>query len=61
MMILGVPPEDEPLMLKLTQELFGAEEFDLQRKALSKKIACKLLRSSCVLFAMTEDRRKIGR
>lgn len=29
MMILGVPPEDEPLMLKLTQELFGAIDPDV--------------------------------
>lgn len=29
MMILGVPPQDEPLMLKLTQELFGAIDPDV--------------------------------
>src|SRR5258705_13075508 len=33
MMILGVPESDEALMLKLTQELFGADDPDLQRKA----------------------------
>src|SRR3989344_7795439 len=31
MQILGVPHEDEPLMLKLTQEMFGGEEPDLNR------------------------------
>jgi cytochrome P450 len=31
MEILGVPPEDEPRMLKLTQELFGAADPELQR------------------------------
>ena len=31
MMILGVPEEDEPRMLKLTQELFGADDPDMQR------------------------------
>ncbi len=31
MEILGVPPEDEPRMLKLTQELFGAADPELNR------------------------------
>jgi hypothetical protein len=31
MEILGVPPEDEPRMLKLTQELFGATDPELNR------------------------------
>ncbi|MDP1630986.1 MAG: cytochrome P450 [Caulobacter sp.] len=31
MEILGVPAEDEPRMLKLTQELFGAQDPDLSR------------------------------
>ncbi|MBN9535195.1 MAG: cytochrome P450 [Alphaproteobacteria bacterium] len=31
MTILGVPPEDEGFMLKLTQELFGANDPDLRR------------------------------
>ena len=35
MMILGVPEEDEALMLKLTQELFGADDPDLQRETVS--------------------------
>lgn len=31
MSVLGVPEEDEPLMLKLTQELFGGSDPDIQR------------------------------
>jgi cytochrome P450 len=31
MSILGVPEEDEPFMMKLTQELFGGEDPDTQR------------------------------
>ena len=38
MQILGVPVEDEPMMLKLTQEIFGAQDPDLMRdKELMKK------------------------
>jgi cytochrome P450 len=32
MRILGVPPQDEPRMLQLTQELFGATDPDLRRR-----------------------------
>ncbi|ATQ40962.1 cytochrome P450 [Caulobacter mirabilis] len=32
MEILGVPPQDEPRMLKLTQELFGAQDPELNRQ-----------------------------
>lgn len=31
MSVLGVPPEDEPLMMKLTQELFGSTDPEVQR------------------------------
>jgi len=31
MQILGVPESDEPMMLKLTQEIFGAQDHDLAR------------------------------
>ncbi|MFT6751115.1 MAG: cytochrome P450 [Candidatus Azotimanducaceae bacterium] len=37
MMILGVPEKDEALMLKLTQELFGADDPDLQRQGVTKE------------------------
>jgi cytochrome P450 len=30
--LIGMPPEDEPLMLKLTQEVFGNKDEDLRRK-----------------------------
>jgi len=33
MEILGVPEQDEPLMLKLTQEILGSEDEDLRRDA----------------------------
>jgi len=36
MTILGVPEEDEPLMLKLTQELFGAADPELGREQASR-------------------------
>ena len=59
MMILGVPPQDEPLMLKLTQELFGAEDPDLQRKAVSEEDRMQTIMEFFAYFsAMTEDRRK---
>ncbi|MBX3481082.1 MAG: cytochrome P450 [Caulobacter sp.] len=32
MEILGVPPEDEPRMLRLTQELFGAQDPEMNRQ-----------------------------
>ena len=31
MEVIGVPEVDEPLMLKLTQELFGASDSDVNR------------------------------
>lgn len=34
MSVLGVPQEDEPLMLKLTQEFFGTADADLAREGL---------------------------
>jgi cytochrome P450 len=33
MEILGVPEQDEPRMLKLTQEIFGSDDEDLRREA----------------------------
>lgn len=35
LLILGAPPEDEAMMLKLTQELFGARDPEFQRELLS--------------------------
>lgn len=35
MQLLGVPPEDEPVMLRLTQELFGGQDPDLNRSKMA--------------------------
>src|SRR5690606_13115666 len=39
MSILGLPEEDEPLMLKLTQEVFGASDPDLNESGNNSLIA----------------------
>lgn len=39
MQILGVPIEDEPLMLKLTQEIFGNLDADMNRTGAAKQTA----------------------
>ncbi|MCI4644437.1 MAG: cytochrome P450 [Hyphomonadaceae bacterium] len=67
MQILGVPVEDEPRMLKLTQEMFGAQDEDLSRdgEALARKdVAAGLAAMQSVVAdffqyftAMTHDRR----
>ena len=63
MMILGVPEKDEALMLKLTQELFGADDPDMQRKG-QKKEENKQDRMQTLLeffnyfTQMTKDRRE---
>ncbi|GGC89148.1 cytochrome P450 [Chelatococcus reniformis] len=64
MEILGVPEEDEPRMLKLTQELFGVRDPDKARKAaeLSPSQLAELIQLSIADFgayfgAMSADRR----
>jgi cytochrome P450 len=64
MEILGVPREDEPRMLKLTQELFGATDPDLRRKEgaeTSETRAAELQATMADFFnyfnLLTEDRR----
>ncbi len=58
MMILGVPREDEPLMLKLTQELFGAEDPDLKREATTDEERMQVFTDFFTYFTqMTADRR----
>ena len=66
MQILGVPESDEPMMLKLTQEIFGAQDPDLMReKDLSEGDAEKGLESINQTLAeffmyftgITQDRR----
>jgi cytochrome P450 len=64
MQILGVPREDEPRMLKLTQELFGATDPDLRREggemtpeARQVDIQATLADFFNYFNALTEDRR----
>lgn len=58
MMILGVPEEDEALMLKLTQEIFGSEDPDMQRKGQSDEDRTQFMVDFFNYFTkMTADRR----
>ena len=65
MEILGVPEADEPRMLKLTQELFGAQDPDTARirEALSPDVVSSMMQAVVADFAayfgkITEDRRR---
>lgn len=59
MTVLGVPPEDEAFMLKLTQELFGATDPELKREEHQADETSKTVEDFFNYFgAMTEDRRK---
>jgi len=64
MEILGVPREDEPRMLQLTQELFGATDPDLRRRPADESVEAQQLAIQAVLAdffnyfnALTESRR----
>ena len=64
MEILGVPKEDEPRMLQLTQELFGATDPDLKRRgddatpeASARAIQAVLADFFNYFNALTEDRK----
>lgn len=58
MMILGVPEKDEALMLKLTQELFGANDPDMQRDAPTEEERNKTLLDFFTFFTqITAERR----
>jgi cytochrome P450 len=68
MEILGVPEQDEPRMLKLTQELFGAQDPDTARirEALSPEQFSVMMQAVVNDFgayfrAITEDRRRSPR
>lgn len=62
MSILGVPREDQPLMLRLTQEFFGADDADLSRDGTENGQHFDLLEQFFDYFtAMAEDRRKSPR
>ncbi|MBI1212680.1 MAG: cytochrome P450 [Alphaproteobacteria bacterium] len=72
MMILGVPPEDEPFMLKMTQEIFGPGDPDVAAQTAHKadtaafgasgEQTVDLMQTAMKLFeyfgAITADRRK---
>ena len=65
MEVLGVPPEDEPRMLRLTQELFGAADPELNRSRTRARIAATTVSADLqardrrllhVLQGITDDR-----
>ncbi len=58
MSILGVPPEDEGMMLKLTQELFGGNDTDLQRGADDDTVAKLVMEFFEYFTAIVEERKK---
>jgi cytochrome P450 len=58
MSILGVPESDEPLMLKLTQELFGGADPDMKRKESADGVSTNTIMDFFVYFnKMTAERR----
>jgi len=59
MSILGVPKEDEPRMLRLTQELFGGRDEDMIRDENETSAESNTITDFFEYFtALTEDRRK---
>ena len=59
MSILGVPKEDEPRMLRLTQELFGVRDEDMIRDESETSSESNTITDFFEYFnALTEDRRK---
>ncbi len=58
MSILGIPEEDEPRMLKLTQELFGAEDPDMKRDDGENPIVT-LMEFAQYFAQITEARRSV--
>ena len=56
--ILGLPEADYPRMMKLTQELFGGQDPDLQREEPSPEVVSQVLMDFYTYFAgITQDRR----
>jgi len=56
--ILGLPEEDYPRMLMLTQQLFGAEDPDMQRDEVSPEVQAQILGDFYAYFAgITAERR----
>lgn len=58
MSVLGVPPEDEPLMMKLTQELFGSTDPDVQRSFEITAIGDVVRDFEAYFLKISEDRRR---
>ena len=58
MSILGLPRESEATMLKLTQEIFGSEDPDLQRTDLESADPGTLMEFSAYFQDVIEDRKK---
>ena len=57
--ILGLPEEDYPRMLMLTQQLFGAEDPDMQRDELTPEVQAQVIGDFYAYFAgLTEQRRQ---
>ncbi len=57
MMVLGVPEEDEARMLKLTQELFGADDSEMRRNMDDNAILQTIADFHMYFSALTADRR----
>jgi cytochrome P450 len=57
MSILGVPEEDEPLMLKLTQNVFGAEDPELAGADAPEAMSTALAELATYFQTVTLDRR----
>jgi cytochrome P450 len=57
MMILGVPNEEEPVMLRLTQQLFGAADPELQRSRGPLNYFDTVAEYNAYFSALTADRR----
>ena len=57
MMILGVPDEDLPKMLTLTQELFGADDPDMKRETTAENRDATILEFFNYFNALTAQRR----
>ena len=55
--ILGLPEEDFPLIMKLTQELFGASDPDMQRGATPEEAFATIQEFFQYFMKVTEDRR----
>jgi cytochrome P450 len=59
MSIIGVPAEDQPFMLKVTQEFFGSDDPDLRREGGEPGTHFGVLREILDYFTqLAEDRRK---